>query len=167
MGLPKIDELKRQLREKFPEAHPMRPDSTQVASGQKAFRVDEFPVGKISEVVPSGPSCGLILFVAGLLGDSSESSPHPDLVLVDGADSFDPGSFTGPACSKMLWVRCSSALEMLRAADLLVHDGNVPLILLDATGLSRRELAALPASSWWRLSHTVEKTGGRLVVMTP
>lgn len=124
-------------------------------------------MGKISELIPSGPSSGLILLFAALLGDPTESSPHPELVLVDAADAFDPESFTGAACSKMLWVRCSSALEMLRAADLLVHDGNVPLVLLDATGLGGRELAALPASAWWRLNQTVERTGGRLVVMAP
>lgn len=56
---------------------------------------------------------------------------------------------------------------MLRAADLLVQDGNVPLVLLDATGLPRRDLDALPPSAWWRLNQTVERTGGRLVVMAP
>lgn len=56
---------------------------------------------------------------------------------------------------------------MIRAADLLVHDGNIPLILIDATGLTRRELGGLPASAWWRLNQTVERTGARLVVMAP
>lgn len=154
------------MREKFPQAHGVRAEATPVPR-HKPFRVGEFPVGKISELIPSGPSAGLILIFAELLGDPTESSPHPELVLVDGADSFDPESFTGAACSKMLWVRCSSAMEMLRAADLLVHDGNVPLVLLDATGLDSRELKSLPTSAWWRLNHTVERTGGRLVVMAP
>ncbi|MDB6078532.1 MAG: hypothetical protein JWO82_2279 [Akkermansiaceae bacterium] len=162
-----LEILRQQLREKFPQAHVVRSNPASPVSREKPFRADEFPQGKISEVVPSGPSAGLILLFAGLMGDPVEASPHPELVLVDGADSFDPESFTGAACSKMLWVRCSSAQEMLRAADLLVHDGNIPLILLDATGLDRRELASLPASAWWRLNQTVERTGGRLVVMAP
>lgn len=154
------------MREKFPQAHGARPDSEPLISKEMPFRAEEFPLGKISELIPAGPSVGLTLLFAGLLGDPEEASPHPELVLVDGADAFDPESFTGAACSKMLWVRCSSALEMLRAADLLVHDGNIPLVLLDATGLSHRELASLPAAGWWRLNQTVARTGGRLVVIT-
>lgn len=128
---------------------------------------DEFPVGRISELVPEGSASGLSLLFAALLGDPSEPCTHPEWVLVDGADGFDPDSFTGAACSKMLWVRCSSVLEMLRSADLLVQDGNVQLIIMDATGLPRRELGALPHSAWWRLNHAVERTGARLVVMSP
>ena len=48
---------------------------------------------------------------------------------------------------KLLWVRCGSAIEVLKSADLLVRDGNVPFVLLDAIGTARRDLAALPA---WR-----------------
>jgi hypothetical protein len=40
---------------------------------------------------------------------------------------------------------------MLKAADLLVHDGNLPFVLLDATGVARRDLNSLPAAAWWRL----------------
>jgi len=160
-----VEILRQQLRDKFPQAHSLQVDPEPVVSQDKPFRADAFPVGAISEVVPAGPVAGLSLLVAGLLGDPEETSPHPELVLVDGADSFDPGSFSGTACSKLLWVRCRSALEMIKAADLLVHDGNVPFVLLDATGLARRDLSALPASAWWRLKQSVERTGGRLLVM--
>lgn len=160
-----VEILRQQLRDKFPQAHAVRADPEPVVPQGKPFRAEAFPVGAISEVVPAGPVAGLGLLVAGLLGDPEETSPHPELVLVDGADAFDPGSFSGTACSKLLWVRCRSAVEMIKAADLLVHDGNVPFVLLDATGLARRDLSALPASAWWRLKQTVERTGGRLVVM--
>jgi hypothetical protein len=167
VSLPAVEILRQQMREKFPQAHAVRADPAPSLQVEIPFSSDAFPVGRISEVVPANPSAGLILMIAGLLGDASEVSPHPELVLVDGADAFDPDSFTGAACSRMLWVRCSSALEMLRAADLLAHDGNIPLLVLDATGLDRRDLAALPASAWWRLNQIVERNGGRLVVMSP
>lgn len=160
-----VEILRQQLRDKFPQAHAVRVDPEPIVPQGKPLRAEAFPVGAISEVVPAGPVSGLTLLIAGLLGDPEETSPHPELVLVDGADSFDPGSFSGPACSKLLWVRCRSAVEMIKAADLLVHDGNVPFVLLDATGLVRRDLSALPASAWWRLKQCVERTGGRLVVM--
>lgn len=129
--------------------------------------VTSFPVGAITEVTPGGQGAGLWLVVAGLLGEPEEVSPHPELVLVDGADGFDPASFTGNACSRLLWVRCHSAMDMLKATDWLVRDGNVPVVLLDATGLLRRDLVALPASGWWRLKQGAEHSGCRLVVLAP
>ena len=162
-----VEILRQQLRDKFPQAHGVRIDPAPFVADEKPFNAAAFPAGAISEVLPAGPVAGILLMVAGLLGEPEEASPHPELVLVDGADAFDPGSFGGLACSKLLWVRCRSALEMIRAADLLVHDGNVPFVLLDATGLARRDLAALPASAWWRLKQRVEATGGRLVVLAP
>ena len=131
------------------------------------LRVASFPAGAISEVVAAGAQAGVLLLLAGLLGEPDEVSPHPQLVLVDGADGFDPASFTGKACSRLLWVRCHSAMTMLKAADWLVRDGNVPVVLLDATGLARRDLAALPASAWWRLKQAAEHSGCRLVVLAP
>jgi hypothetical protein len=167
MGASTAEILRQQLREKFPQAHGVRADPAPVIPQGKPFERASFPAGAISEVMPAGPVAGLLLLVAGLLGDPEESSPHPELVLVDGADAFDPASFTGHACSKLLWVRCNSALEMVKAADLLIHDGNVPFILLDATGLARRDLASIPASAWLRMKHAAGRTGGRVVVLAP
>ncbi|MES2923159.1 MAG: hypothetical protein V4819_16505 [Verrucomicrobiota bacterium] len=107
------------------------------------------------------------VLVAGHLGEPEEASSQPELVLIDGADGFDPDSFDDAACSKLLWVRCRSALEMAKAADLLIHDGNLPFILRDATGLNRRELANIPVSAWWRMKQAAERNGTRVVIMFP
>ncbi|MBK1817362.1 hypothetical protein JIN84_17205 [Luteolibacter yonseiensis] len=116
-------------------------------------------------MIPAGPVAGILLMVAGLLGEDDGAGLQPEMVLVDGADGFDPDSFVDAACSKLLWVRCRSALEMIKAADLLIHDGNLPFILLDATGLDRRELGDIPASAWWRMKQTAERNGSRVVIM--
>ncbi len=160
-----IEDLRRQLREKFPQAHGVRPDEGRRQASGNPFRPESFPCGAISEVIPATPTAGLALLVAGLLDEPEEHSPHPEMVLIDGADGFDPSSFTGTACSRLLWVRCTSALEMLRAADLLVRDGNVGFVLIDSSGLPRHELSSIPGSSWWRLRQLAERTGGRLVVL--
>ncbi len=148
-----------------PVAHPFR--RSLANAGETPALLEEFPAGAISEVVAAGPGAGLALVIAGLLGEPPQVCPHPEMALVDGADGFDPASFSTPACARLLWVRCHSALEMVKAADWLVRDGNLPLVLLDATGLERRELLALPASAWWRLKQGVEQGGGRLVVLAP
>jgi hypothetical protein len=139
--------LRQQLREKFPQAHGLRAEPNVPAPEQKPFHVDTFPVGAISKVVPAGPVAGILLLVAGLLGEPDEVSPQPEMVLIDGTDGFDPDSFEDGACSKLLWVRCRSALEMAKAADLLIHDGNLPFTLPDATGLTDGRTRAQPFTS--------------------
>lgn len=166
MALSPIEILRQQLREKFPQAHGSRADPEISGSVEKPFLAERFPVGTISEVISAGPGAGLSLWVAGLLGEPEEVCPHPEVVLVDGADGFDPGSFTSKACARLLWVRCNSAVQMVKAADLIVGDGNVPFVLLDSTGLARRDLTALPASGWWRLKQTAERTGCRVVMLS-
>lgn len=159
--------MRQQLREKFPQAHGLPAEPQVLAPEHKPFHIETFPVGAISEVVPAGPVAGILLLVAALLGEPEEASPQPKLVLIDGADGFDPESFEDAACSKLLWVRCRSAMEMAKAADLLTHDGNLPFILLDATGLDRRDLASIPASVWLRMKQTAERNGSRVVIMAP
>lgn len=169
MSADTVEMLRKQLREKFPQAHGMWLDEGREKEvvGMRLVEA-EFPAGEITELVPEGGvASGMSLVVAGLLGEGDEVAPYPEMVLVDGADGFDPGSFGGVACSKLLWVRCRSALEMLKAADLVVRDGNVPFVLLDAVGVDRRELRELPGSGWWRLKQLAEGNGCRLVVMSP
>lgn len=160
-----VDLLRRQLREKFPEAHAVRPPPEPEELAENLFQPTAFPAGQISEVLTGGSALALLL--AGLLGNPEDSAPHPELVWIDGADRFDPASFTPAACSRMLWVRCRRAPDMLKAADLLVRDGNVPFVLLDAAALPRGDLDTLPKSAWWRLRQAAGRTACRLVVLSP
>jgi hypothetical protein len=164
VSAPAIETLRRQLREKFPQAHAVRAEP-EAGKPLDAFAFESFPAGAISEMVCDGRHSGLGLWISGLLGEPEGTGTHPELVLIDGSDAFDPGSFGPNACSRLLWVRCRAAREMLKSADLLARDGNVPFLLLDASGLSQREVRDCPASAWWRLKRIVEGNGCRLVVM--
>ncbi len=162
---PGVEELRRQLREKFPQAHAsdLPPDQgLPSAPPAERFHPGLFPAGAISEVIGSG----LPLLLAALIDDTETTAALPDFILIDGRDQFDPASFTAAACSRLLWVRCRETGEMLKAADLLVRDGNVPFVLLDTCGIDRRELTRLPASVWWRLKLSAEARSCRLVVMS-
>lgn len=162
-----VEILRKQMRDKFPQAHALeREPRSGAIEGGTLFDAKMFPAGAVSEVVPAGKFSGISLLIAGLLeNESLEEKGGFRMVLVDGADSFDPGSFSNDACERMLWVRCRCAMEMVKAADLLLHDGNMPFVLLDAMGLDRRDLGKVPASAWWRLRQAAERTGCRLVVM--
>jgi len=163
MAVAVIEQLRKDLREKFPQAHTAPPVAAAEPVPEQPFDPAFFPPGAISEVVGSG----LSLLVAGLLGEPREVAPLPDFILVDGGDQFDPASFTPEACSRLVWVRCSTAMEMLKATDLLVRDANIPFILLDTCGIGRRELSSIPASAWGRLKLAAASGNCRLVVMSP
>lgn len=168
MTPPTLQDLRRQLREKFPQAH--GPATVPVASGEvaeKPFEVSYFPAGAISEIVPSADGCGISLWIAGLLAEPEEVPEFPKFVLVDGGDGFDPASHTAAACSQLLWVRCRKVQEVLKAADLVVRDANIPFVMLDLCSLPAASLRTIPSSAWWRLKQLCETGACRLIVMSP
>jgi hypothetical protein len=86
------------------------------------------------------------------------------VVLVDGADGFDPASVEAAALARLLWVRCHSAAEAVKAADLILRDGNLPLVLLNVRGCA--DVARVPSQAWYRLQRIVEQSGVALLVLT-
>lgn len=163
-----LQEIRRQLREKFPAAHGLAAVRESVENvSESPFDPATFPPGAISELIPSAEGGGISLWIAGLLAEPDEPAAFPKFVLVDGGDTFDPASHTAAACSQLLWVRCSKVREALKAADLLVRDGNVPFVMLDFCGLPMASLRTIPASAWWRLKQFCETGGCRLIVLSP
>lgn len=163
-----LQEIRRQLREKFPAAHGFAPVAEPASEvSQTLFETATFPAGAISEIIPAAEGGGLSLWIAGLLAEPEEAAGFPKFVLVDGGDAFDPASHTAAACSQLLWVRCAKIQEALKAADLLVRDGNVPFVMLDLCGLPVAALRSIPAAAWWRLKQFCEAGACRLVVLAP
>ena len=74
---------------------------------------------------------------------------------------------TGRSRVCRLWVRCCEVKEVLKAADLLLRDGNLPLVLIDLVLNATRELASVPGGVWFRLRNLVEESGTVLVTFTP
>ncbi len=161
-----IDELWRQLRERFTQAQVAWQEPVEEPSvSTSSFSAEAFPPGAISEVIPSGRESGLGLLLAGLMGEPEEFSPLLSSILIDGGDGL-PSSLSEAACSGLLWVWCNSAVDTLKASNLLFCDENVPCVLLDTSGLAARDLRAIPASAWWRLKHVAEGNGCRSVVLS-
>ena len=121
--------------------------------------------GAITEVVASSASAGAGLLVSGLL--QRESACRELTALVDGCDAFDPWSLTAAAMERVLWVRCREPNQAIRASDLLLRDGNIPLVILDVQMHSPRAVQGLPSSVWHRLRMLAEKSGVTLCAFTP
>lgn len=123
------------------------------------------PLSAVTELVCAAPSCGSQLLLGQLLAVTRASGLR--LALVDGTDSFDPGSHPPDLLASLVWVRCHRTAQALQAADLLTRDTNLGLVVLDLRHAPLAELRKTPATQWYRLQRAVEPTDLALLVPTP
>jgi hypothetical protein len=153
------------LAERFSQAAP-RPAAI-LPTGVAA--IDEagdggLPVGGITEVVALAPSSGGQLLIARLL--AATRARRMRAALVDALDAFDPSSHEPSLLQHLVWVRCRTLDEAMHAADLLVRDANLGLVMVDLRGVAVRALHGVPATTWYRLQRALERTAMAMVVFT-
>jgi hypothetical protein len=164
----KIVDLRKLLAERFPQ--PPFSAVTRLVTGLSF--VDQtigggLPKGAITELISPQISAGSASFIQALL-----QAAHRDryfLALIDGRDSFDPSvlSELGNArLRNLLWVRCSKALEAVKAADLLLRDGNFPLLIIDLVFNPPEELRKIPQTTWYRLQRLVESAPTACLILS-
>jgi RecA/RadA recombinase len=123
-----------------------------------------FPKGAITEVISPHLSAGSASLIAALI-----RSAHRDryfVALIDGNDSFDPQPLGPDTLQNLLWLRCHNTVEAVKTADLLLRDGNFPLIVIDLVLNSARDVRKIPQTSWYRLQRLVEPTSSVFLVLT-
>ena len=158
----KIIELRELLAAKYPVA-PQRTMGclpTEIASVDAALR-GGLPFGGMTEVVGQSGS-GLLL--TALIRVTQQRRGL--LALIDGGDSFDLSGIPTAALSRLLWVRSPTAAKAVQAADLILRDGNLNLVVLDLRSIPPEETRKVPATSWYRLQRVVEPTATAFVVLT-
>ncbi|PYL02840.1 MAG: hypothetical protein DME31_08215, partial [Verrucomicrobia bacterium] len=62
--------------------------------------------------------------------------------------------------------RCSKASEAIKAADLLLRDGNFPLVIVDLVLNAPEQLRKIPQTTWYRLQRLVELIPAACLVLT-
>ncbi len=167
-----------QLRHELAERFPVAPRAAARVLPTGLAAIDEatggLPLGAVTEIVATAPSCGSHLLLGQLL--AATRATRTRVALVDAFDSFDPGSFPGDLFVHLVWVRCPAAAassksstlsHALAATDLLTRDANLGLVVLDLRHAAERELRRTPASFWYRLQRAVEPADLSLVVITP
>src|SRR5204863_28205 len=60
----------------------------------------------------------------------------------------------------------TKALKAIKAADLLLRDGNFPLVIVDLILNSPEELRKIPQTTWYRLQRLVESVPTACLVLT-
>lgn len=162
-GRAKILSLRDELQRRFPNTCHAIPPETE--GRRQRMIVPEVVKGGVTEIVGGSLSSGAGLIAAFLMEQSARSGNW--LALVDGMDVFDPWSVAPSSLERLLWVRCREVKQAVKAADLLLRDGNLETVLLDLQPHSTREVFSVPSSSWHRLRMLAEKSGAALCVFTP
>src|SRR5258708_5301773 len=161
-----IVDLRNLLAERFPRA----PSPAATVLTTKLSFLDNaigggFPKSAITELISPKPSAGSASLIHALLQCAQRD--HYFLALIDGRDSFDPSAFgAGSALRHLLWVRCTKASEAIKAADLLLRDGNFPLVIVDLVLNAPEELRKIPQTNWYRLQRLVEVVPTACLVLT-
>jgi len=151
----KIIDLRNLLAERFP--HVALTTATRLITGLPFL--DEpigggLPRGAITELISPRRSAGSASLIHALIYFAYRDNYF--LALIDGRDSFDPGGLDNASLRHLFWVRCSKASEAIKAADLLLRDGNFPLVIVDFILNSTEELRKIPQPSWYRLQRLAE-----------
>ena len=165
-GDTRILDLRKLLAERFPQS-PVAPQA-RIATGLSTL--DDaigggLPKGGITELSSPNVSAGTALLIHQLLAAAQRERRF--LALIDGRDSFDPASTADNVrLRNVLWVRCRKALEAVKAADLLLRDGNFPIVVLDLVLNAPEELRKIPQTTWYRLQRLAEPTPTAFLVLT-
>lgn len=161
----KILDLRQLLAERFPQT--FAPAADRLATGLSAIDhtiAGGLPKNAITELSSPHLSAGSALLIYALLQNAHRAGYF--LALVDGQDSFDPQPIGNTQLRNLLWVRCGKAFEAVQAADLLLRDGNFPLVVLDLVLNAPEELRKIPQTNWYRLQRLVEAAPAAFLVLT-
>ena len=164
---PKIIELQKLLAEKYPQL----PKAAASAVSTGAERWDAalqggLRKGAVTEVIAAQSSAGTSLLLGALFAESATAGRW--VALIDARDAFD-AEWLGEEhdFSRFLWVRCPDAEVAVKAADLLLRDGNIGVVVLDLRLNPRTQLRQIQPQVWYRLQRLVEESAAVLLVATP
>jgi hypothetical protein len=162
MPADRIIQLRQLLADRFGSVAAL-PSPKIYPTGLPALDEIGLPHGALTEIVSGGPGGALLLH--GLLHATLRNGER--VVLIDGKDSFVPRALPQADLDRLLWTRCREAWEAIKAADLAIRDGNVPLVVMLLTLNPAAELRRIPATAWHRLQVLAEKAPVTVVVFSP
>src|SRR6266404_7818211 len=155
-----VVDLRNLLAERFPQA-PASEDGRLITGLSFLDQTigGGLPKGAITELISPQVSAGSASLIHALIqaqrGAVVPVVPRP-VALIDGRDSFDPQALGNACLRHLLWVRCNKVFEAIKAADLLLRDGNFTLLIVDLVLNPPEELRKIPQTSWYRLQRLAE-----------
>jgi len=161
----KIIDLRKLLAERFP--HPAVTTATHLFTDLPLLDQPTgggLPRGGITELISPRTSAGSASLIHAFIHGAYRDNYF--VALIDGHDSFDPYGFDNVLLQHLFWIRCSKASEAIKAADLLLRDGNFPLVIVDLVLNAPEELRKIPQTTWYRLQRLVELIPAACLVLT-
>jgi hypothetical protein len=123
------------------------------------------PKGALTEIVSARPGGGSALLLGTLLREARRKAQP--VGLIDGLNTFDVSTLDQAILSQLLWVRCKSAEEAMKSADILLRDRNLPFVILDLKMNAPAQLRKISATAWYRLQRILQQSSTVLVVLSP
>ena len=161
MSSSKIIELRKILAERYPQHTGIQALCTPTGwPPLDSLLGGGLPKGAITQLLIPNVSSGGAIVLHEIIEAMQDASRH--VVLVDGKDCFEP-SAEHPF---LLWIRCQNAAQALKATDLILRDGNVPLTILDFKQNPDRELRKIPGPTWYRFQRIAEESRTSLLTIT-
>lgn len=123
-----------------------------------------YPPGKITEIVEKLPSRG----AQSLIHESIRLSRKRQqfVALVDANNQFDPQSELEIHLQSLLWVRCPRTSDAIKACDILIRDGNFPLLLVDLRVRPGQLPIGVRPQAWYRIQRVSEQSQIAFVALT-
>jgi hypothetical protein len=156
-------QLRQLLAERFGSA--LSPNEGTFVTGLPVLDEIGIPRASLTEIVSTvaaGPGGALLLY--GLI--HAAMGREQNVMLIDGKQAFAPKGLLASDLRRLLWTRCKNAGEAIKAADLAIRDGNVPLVILLLTVNPPGELRKIPATAWHRLQMLAEKSAVTVLVFS-
>ena len=158
---PKIIELRKILAERYPK--PTGVHSLCTPTGWPpldSLLGGGLPKGAITQLLIPNISSGGAIVLHEIIEAMQDASQY--VALIDGQDCFEP--FADHPL--LLWIRCHNAAQALKATDLILRDGNLPLTILDFKQNPERELRKIPGPTWYRFQRISEENRTSLLIIT-
>ncbi|HYG22042.1 MAG TPA: hypothetical protein VEH04_04605 [Verrucomicrobiae bacterium] len=173
MSTARVIQLRQLLREKIPQARlgldeltarPLNSWATGIAQLDDSLH-GGLPRGALTEIIAPQRSSGSALLRNALVARAA--AERQIVAYIDGHDSLDVTALEPAVVERLLWVRCRTAEEALKAGDLILRDRNVPLVILDLVSNPTMELRRIGATTWFRFQRILEMGSTVCVVLTP
>ncbi len=159
----RLADLRRMLAEKFPTAE-QKPGGI-LRTGLADLDTAEGGLRRAALTEFSGTSGAGALFLHGMLRVMCRERCFA--ALVDAARTFEPEASPAASLARLLVVFCADAMQAVKAADLLLRDGNLSLVMLDFQSVPPAQLRRIPANTWHRFQRLAEQTTAAVAVLTP
>jgi len=151
------------VRMTVPEKLPARPSFATGLPQIDGLLQGGLPKGAVTELISAQGGGALVLRrILRIAGQNRQR-----IALIDGSDGLDPCALNSELMAGLLWVRCSDAAQALKAADLVLRDGNMGLVILDLHHNPASQLRTIPGTTWYRLQRIIEPTPTALLAITP